>query len=522
MSSTFENPWVADQGDGTYCNPILFADYSDPDVIRVGDNFYMVASSFNCTPGIPILRSQDLVNWTIINHVFDRLPYPCYDEPAHGKGAWAPSIRYHAGKYWVFFSTPDEGIFMSTAADPAQAWSPLKLVKEAKGWIDPCPFWDDDGQAYLVHAFAKSRAGIKSILHLCRMKPDGTELLDEGRLVFDGTQEHPTIEGPKLYKHNGYYYIFAPAGGVRPGWQTVLRAKNVSGPYEDKIVMAQGNTDINGPHQGGWVELESGEGWFVHFQDRGAYGRITHLQPVCWIDDWPLIGQDRDGDSIGEPVAIHAKPNVGKNFSVAVPQTSDEFDSVKLGLQWQWHANPQPAWMSLSANPGKLRLYAMPAKSDLLQVPNLLLQKFPAPTFTVTSRITFQPEREGEQVGLVIIGKTLAFVGLQKQGANIRLIQSAHSDAGQVLIDGGRIDRSTGSFYLRVSVGEGAVCRFSYSADGHVFKTLGEKFQACAGVWIGAKVGLFCINPSGTPSQGFADCHWFRVAASDALEQIDA
>jgi beta-xylosidase len=172
--------WIADQGDGTYKNPILFADYSDPDVIRVGNGFYMVASSFNCMPGMPVLHSNDLINWRIVNHVFDRLPHPVYDKPAHGCGAWAPSIRYHENKVWVFFTTPDEGISMSTASDPLGEWSPLHQVKAAKGWIDPCPFWDDDGQAYLVHAFAKSWAGVKSLLQVCRMKPDGTALLDGG------------------------------------------------------------------------------------------------------------------------------------------------------------------------------------------------------------------------------------------------------------------------------------------------------------------------------------------------------
>jgi beta-xylosidase len=258
-------PWVADCGEGTYRNPVISADYSDPDVVRVGDDFYMIASSFNCMPGIPVLHSNDLVNWRIVNHVFDRLPYPVYDRPAHGCGAWAPSIRYHDGRFWVFFCSPDEGLFMSTASDPVGDWLPLHQVKAVTGWIDPCPFWDDDGQAYLVHAFANSRVGIKSVLHMCRMKPDGTEVVDDGgRIIFDGAESHPTMEGPKMYKRDGVYTIFAPAGGVAGGWQVVLRSENIYGPYEDRIVMAQGGTEINGPHQGGWVELESGESWFVH------------------------------------------------------------------------------------------------------------------------------------------------------------------------------------------------------------------------------------------------------------------
>ena len=506
-------PWVADQGNGLYRNPILFADYSDPDVIRVGDDFYMTASSFNCVPGLPLLHSKDLVNWTIINHVIRRLPFPVYDQPAHGNGVWAPSLRHHGGKFWVFFGDPDIGILMSTADDPAGRWSPLRLVKPAKGWIDPCPFWDDDGQAYLVHAFSKSRAGIKSILHVCRMRPDGMMLLDDGQLVFDGTQHHPTIEGPKLYKRNGYYYIFAPAGGVKPGWQTVLRSKNIFGPYEDRIVMAQGRTDINGPHQGGWVETQSGESWFMHFQDRGAYGRIVHLQPVTWVDDWPIIGEDADGDGVGDPVAAWRKPNVGQAYPISIPQTSDEFDTDRLGLQWQWHANPQPDWMSLTANPGHLRLCAarVLADADLWQMPNLLLQKLPAPAFTVTTRLAFSPELNGERAGLVMMGLDYVCVMLVKQGNGLRLAHYIKLENG-LMQEVESLDWPGRSACLRVSVRQGALCQFSYSQDGETFEPIGHEFQAREGRWIGAKVGLFCINPNRETSHGWADFDWFHFS----------
>ncbi len=506
--------WQADQGDGTYRNPILFADYSDPDVVRVGDDFYLVASSFNCTPGVPILHSKDLVNWTIINHVLDRLPFEVYNQPAHGCGVWAPSIRFHAGKFWVFFSTPDEGIFMSTAADPAGAWSPLTLVQAAKGWIDPCPFWDDDGQAYLVHAFAASRAGIKSILHICRMKPDGTALLDEGRLVFDGRAHHPTIEGPKLYKRNGYYYIFAPAGGVPTGWQTVLRSTSIYGPYEDRIVMAQGRTEVNGPHQGGWVELASGEDWFVHFQDRGAYGRIVHLQPLKWVDEWPIIGLVTNGDGVGEPVSAWRKPNIGRDYPIAVPQTSDEFEAATLGRQWQWHANPKSEWMSLEAHPGHLRLYAQPVQDlNLRLAPNLLLQKFPAPAFTITTLLTLAPQRVGAQAGLVVMGDAYAYVALAKTGNGYRLVQCAKSDADQAPREVESLDWQAASAHVRVSVRSGAVCRFSVSQDGQAFTPIGGDFQARAGRWIGAKVGLFCARPDQAVNGGWADFDWFRFSS---------
>lgn len=286
-----------------YQNPILCADYSDPDIVRVGDDFFMVSSSFNHVPALPILHSTDLINWTIINHVMDELPLPGYDRYQPGKGVWAPSIRWHDGKLWVCFSTPDEGIFICHTEDPWGKWSAPHCLREARGWIDPCPFWDDNGQAWLVHAFAHSRSGIKHKLQLFAMAPDASELLGEGQIIYDGCCDLPTLEGPKVYQRAGWYYIFAPAGGVENGWQTVLRARQMTGPWEAKNVLFQGNTSINGPHQGGWVEGEEGECWFVHFQDLHLYGRVVHLQPMSWGNDgWPRIGEQIGNCGVGQPV----------------------------------------------------------------------------------------------------------------------------------------------------------------------------------------------------------------------------
>ena len=359
-------PWIPDLGDGTYKNPVLFADYSDPDAIRVGDDFYLVASSFLAAPGLPILHSTDLVNWTIVNHVFPQQPpVDHFSRPRHGQGVWAPALRYHAGKYWITYPDPDFGIYLTTATDPAGAWTPPELILPGRGLIDPCPFWDDDGQLYLIHGWAKSRAGIANLLTLRRLSPDGRKTLDAGQVIIDANKipGWSTLEGPKLYKRHGYYYVFAPAGGVATGYQAVFRAKHLYGPYEHRIVLAQGSTAVNGPHQGAWVDTPAGEDWFLHFQDRGAFGRVVHLQPMAWHDDWPVIGLDADGDGTGEPVLTYRKPHVSRSAPIAVPQTSDAFDRPKLGLQWQWNANPQPAWFSLSARAGFLRLNSVRAPS---------------------------------------------------------------------------------------------------------------------------------------------------------------
>jgi beta-xylosidase len=508
--------WMPDLGNGRFKNPVLFADYADPDVIRVGGDFYMVSSSFNCIPGLPILHSCDLVNWTIVNHAIkEGLPFEAYQTPAHAKGVWAPSIRYHDGKFMIFFATPDEGIFMTEAADPLGDWSRLVLVKEAKGWIDPCPFWDEDGQAYMVVAFAGSRAGIKSVLKLCRMKPDGTELLDEGELIFDGREHHPTIEGPKMYKRNGFYYLFCPAGGVTNGWQTILRSRHIYGPYEDKIVMHQGDTDINGPHQGGWLELDSGESWFLHFQDRDAYGRILHLNPVHWVDDWPLMGVDTNGDGIGEPVSEWRKPDVGESYAPSAPAASDEFDGNVLGLQWQWQANRKEGWYSLGERESCIRLFAEPVNvqgaGTLLEAPHLLLQKLSAPVFCATAKLTLTPASEEDRAGLVIMGYQYACLTVSRCGIGFRVSLSEGNAAEERELASADIGPCT--VFLRVSVEEGAVCRFSYSLDGNDFRVLGEPFTARPGGWMGAKAGLFHVRPVEASAGGYADVDYFRLSA---------
>ena len=243
--------WQPDNGDGTYSNPILFSDYSDPDVIRAGDDFFMTASSFSNVPGLPILHSRDLVHWKVINYALPRIPEFRYENPVHGCGVWAPAIRQHGGKFYIYFPMPDEGIYVTTADDPAGEWSDPVNIRPGAGWIDPCPLWDDDGRAYLVNALAGSRAHRKSVLNISEMAPDGMSLISGPELVFDGEATgNPTVEGPKLYKRGGWYYIFAPAGSVKQGWQLVLRSRNIYGPYEYRTVLHQGNTKVNGPHQG--------------------------------------------------------------------------------------------------------------------------------------------------------------------------------------------------------------------------------------------------------------------------------
>lgn len=518
--------WVADNGDGTYTNPILHADYSDPDVVRKGDDYYMTASSFNAVPGLPILHSKDLVNWKLINHALPRLyPKKHFKTPRHEEGVWAPSFRYHDGEFYIYWGDPDFGIYMVKSDDPAGEWSKPTLVKKGKGLIDPSPLWDDDGKAYLVHAFARSRAGINSLLVTQEMTPDGTELIGEPVLAFDGHDDHPTVEGPKFYKRDDYYYILAPAGGVEFGWQLAMRSKKPMGPYEEKIVMHQGNTDINGPHQGGMVETQTGESWFVHFSDQGAYGRIVHLNPVHWEDGWPMMGEDQNGDGIGEPVKTHEKPDVGQNYPIQTPRDSDEFDSNSLGLQWQWHANPEVYWGFPHGNGSKLRLYTSKLPEDFTNywdVPHLLLQKFPAPAFTATTKLNFQPSDEeiGGETGLIIMGRDYSYLSVTDQEDGLYLAQTVAHEADnggeEEEVAGQYVDSNQLWFRVQVSGEKGNVqTRFSYSTDGETFEPFGDAFKARPGGWIGAKVGLFASRPFENYDSGFVDFDWFRITQND-------
>lgn len=521
--------WVSDEGNGMYRNPVLHADYSDPDVCAVGEDYFLTASSFNCTPGLPILHSKDLVNWKIVNYALKKVePVEYYNEARHGKGVWAPSIRFHEGMYYIYWGDPDFGIFMVKTRDPYGEWDAPVLVKAGKGMIDPCPLWDDDGRVYLAHAWAGSRAKFNSVLTVCELNKEGTKVISDPVLVFDGNDGvNHTIEGAKFYKRNGFYYLFAPAGGVVSGWQLVMRSKDVYGPYEARIVMAQGKTDINGPHQGGWVDTPAGESWFLHFQDKGAYGRVLHLNPMKWVNDWPVIGVDKDGDGCGDPVSRYRKPKTGKTYPIETPVESDEFDTRKLGLQWEWHANYQDVF-GFTTNMGYVRIYGhelSPHFKNFWEVPNLLMQKFPAEEFTATAKLKVSAKDDGQLSGLIIMGWDYSWIGVEKQGEKFLLKQAVCKDAEQgnleqvstlaVLepsrkFEAGLFPNYEREIYIRVHVGKGAYCRFSYSLDGKKFTEAGTLFKARQGKWIGAKVGMFSVTPHGK-ERGWVDVDWFRL-----------
>ena len=524
----------------SYHNPILYADYSDPDVVRVGSEFYLVASSFHFSPGIPILHSRDLVHWTIVAHALARLDFhPSYDLPGpldfddtversrmnyslgyrYASGVWAPAIRAHAGRLYIYFPTPTEGIFMTSAPRAAGPWDPPVKVIDEPGLEDPCPFWDDDGQAYLVH----SRVGAGPLV-LHRMSADGRKVLEAGKTIVEDPVHLPTLEGPKLYKRNGYYYIFAPFGGVETGSQAVLRSRRIDGPYESRVVLSKGTTSVQGPHQGAYVETPSGQGWFIHFSSTGAYGRIVYLEPVEWKDDWPIIGEpvtasangqaaaDAKGEpagvASGQPVESHAVPDVGRGTVAVYPQTSDEFTAPSLGPQWEWNHNPVDSNWSLTERRGFLRLKALPAP-NLVSARNTLTQMLQGRSVQVTARMAFDGMADGQRAGLAMFGRLPSWVGVvQSQGVRrVTFATGGHETAA------GPVPASD-SVILRMQVDEESV-QYSYSADeGKTFQDVGGKARMLFSWWKAARPAVFTFNTDS--AGGRVDFDWVRVVTPSA------
>ena len=525
MSAQYRSQvWSPDNGDGTYTNPVINADYSDPDVCvgASGDDYYLTASSFQCIPGLPILHSKDLVNWEIINYALRRLePREVFDAPAHGMGVWAPSIRYHEGEYFIYWGDPDYGVMMTKTKDPAGMWEEPVCVIPGKGLIDTTPLWDDDGRCYLVNAYANSRSKFASVLAVRELSADGTRAIGNPVIVFDGNgNENRTCEGPKFYKRDGWYWIMCPAGGVPTGFQLAMRSRSPYGPYEHKIVLAQGKSSVNGPHQGGWVHTKYGEDWFLHFQDKEAYGRVVHLQPVDWSSGWPVMGRK------GEPLVTYKKP-LSASDVIVNPVESDEFNSPSLGLQWQWHANYSETFGMPTAF-GTMRIYTHQSEEvgeTFWNIPNMLLQKTPADKFTATAKLRLTAKAEGQMGGLIMMGLDYSALVVKRVGQEFQLLQLTCHQA-----DKGKKHSSTliatlkptaedkidykpakhEDIYLQLQVDDSRL-QFAYSRDGKKFTPCGETFKMREGKWIGAKFGFVAADASTKNDRGWVEADWIRV-----------
>jgi len=493
-----------------YENPIILSDYSDPDVIRVGDDFYMVASSFNHVPSVPILHSKNLVEWELINYVADELPFPKFNEVRHGEGAWAVSLRYHGGKFYCLVPFPDEGVYVAETEDIYGKWSPLRPLLIGKGFEDPCPIWDK-GKCYVAFAFVKSRIGFNSKLAVFETDENLTRVADKYKIIYDGTDLAPKIEGPKFYRRGKYFYILAPAGGVRTGWQVALRSAKIYGDYETKIIMTQGDTAVNGPHQGALIDLDDGgKRWaFIHFQDMGAYGRVVHLQPAIWRDDWVIVGRDEGDNLAGTPVSGGEYPvDVSTGYKI---EPSDEFDGDKLSLVWQTPANRKPEWYEFKRG---LKLncvkYENSALSDL---PQLFMQKVQYRNFAVSARCKLNLVSDGDEVGFTVFGREYAYVCVvRREGQNYLEIRkgSIGGSDDETLARSQIYDENHVDFKLSAKYEEPNRLTYKFTLGGRAFTHV---FYAERGVWTGAKIGVYARSDG--ESSGFATFKYFRVTRTD-------
>lgn len=507
--------WTADNGNGTYKNPLLWGDWPDPDFIRAGDEFYFVSTSMHYVPGCPILKSKDLVNWEMAGYAVDR-----YDEDKrynmdggsmYLRGSWAATIRHHNGLFYVGFCTPnwdkEKGNFsMCTAKDIKGPWTRTIFPEYL---YDPGLFFDDDGKVYVVHGQGR--------LYVTELAADAKSVIGKPKEIWNKAIEKPEgstapgnrygMEGSHVYKIKGYYYITCPAGGTE-GWQVCLRSKNIYGPYESKIIVQdESSYPDNGLHQGGMLQLKDGSWWFMIMQDRGPVGRVPHLVPVVWKDNWPMLGKDGNGKG----VVVNDKPNVGKTYPVKVPATSDEFNSSKLGLQWQWNHNPDNSKWSLTKQKGQLRLYASFA-NDLTHARNTLTQRVQGPSSSGTVELNSKGLKEGNIAGFGIFQSPYAYIAIRKEASSQTLLMVNN---GQV------IDSIPGFKATRVWIRASATqeqfsASFFYSMDGISFLPFGNTLKMGLGYdWTANRFALFQFSTKSGGVDGYADFNWFRFSGSD-------
>jgi len=498
ISSTniFSQKHHSDNGDGTYTNPVIASDFPDPDVIRVGDTYYMVNTTMFVFPGVPILKSHDLVNWEYCSNAVPRFDFSkCYDLDGcnrYGHGQWATSLKYHNGKFYLLFLTLDEGGFICSAE---KAEGPWELKKLPKGFHDPGLFFDDDGRIYVTYGYGKI-----SITELDK----NFAPISKDSLIFAG-DIRPGIEGSHVYKLNGYYYLYCTYGGG-DGFQVALRSKNIHGPYEEKIVLRDTTKGINfGIHQGALVQTQTGEWWTILFVDRGPLGRFPSLQPVTWVDDWPMVGVN------GKAVITYKKPNVGKKYPIKDLPDSDEFNKTKLGMQWGWNHNPDPSNWSLTKRPGYLRLTTGKVVSNLREARNTLTQRPFAnynqtiPTISVT-KIEVNNMKAGDIAGLAVFQDPYAYVAVKQENGSKQLIMVNNGET----IASVPMNRET--VYLRtIASNSTRKATFEYSFDNKNFTQIGNELvmRFSLKIFTGNKFCLF--NYATKTIGGYVDFDWFRT-----------
>lgn len=500
-----EGDW-GDQGDGTYANPVMPGDFSDLDAIRVGQDYYAISSTMQYSPGMAVLRSRDLVNWTIIGHVVPDLtvmdPELNWNRMNRaGRGIWAGAIRYHDKKYWVYFGTPDQGIYMSTAAQPTGPWTPAKHVVSAAGWDDPCPFWDD-AQGYLMvtHFAPEGTSHIRYNIHLFKINAAGDAVLTHSDRVIHQSRGS---EANKLYKIHGLYYHYYSQVAREGRVPMIDRSRSLYGPWESHQLMHVNAAVDKEPNQGGLVEMPSGKWYFVSHQGIGAWeGRAGVLLPVTWIEGWPIIGRVGSG-ALGNMLWHGKKPVVG--FPRTKLSASDSFGTPVLQPEWEWNYQPRTDMWSLTERPGFLRMRAFPPihPNDFRTVGNVLTQRsFRTRRNEVTVKFDLSAMADGQEAALAHFAKTFCTLGVMQAGK----IRTLSYNRNGTRVAGSVITGNT--IFLRSEWGFDGRSQFSYSLDGRIYHTVGEPYDLTWGSYRGDRVGIFTVNSR--TSAGYLDVDYFQ------------
>jgi len=516
----FSYQWSADQGDGTYINPIVNADFPDCDVIRVGDTYYFVGTTMYHFPGATILKSKDLVNWEFCANPLERIDsndaYNLLNGKHHySQGQWAASLKYHDGKFYLYFicygrsGVDDTQNILLTATDPEGLWSMVKMNEHYydSGWM-----FDDgeNGDGYLYVA-----CGIGDIW-VNKLDPVTLQKISSQRVISVGNG----CEGSHMYHIGDYYYIYATYGGTE-GSQTIFRAKKPMGPYEEH----QGRVfERQRIHQGALVETQTGEWWTVLFKDNGAIGRIPYLEPVVWKNGWPVIGNN--GIDVSKNSKPYRKPDVGATYPKTYLPTNDPFAAPTLGKQWEWNHNPvNDAW-SLTERPGHLRLYTASVTSHLVSARNSITQRIIGlnPEGTASNRYSWcygtvkmdvSGMQEGDVAGLSVFQTPYSFIAVKVQDGKKFFYSERctfNSQNHNVAETKNGIELTSDIVYLRAMLSFGSnTCRYQYSYDNKTWRSFGVTMTMgyTLDFFVGQRFYLF--NYATQALGGHVDIDWFST-----------
>ena len=518
----YQYRWSADQGDGTYINPVVNADFPDPDVIRVGDTYYLASTTMYYFPGATILKSKDLVNWEYcanpLKQILDNNAYNLLNGEHHySQGMWASSLQYHDGKFYYYFPcstwSKDSQSILLTATDPEGEWTVTRL---SEAYHDPGWLFDDgeNGDGNLYVACGIGDIWVNKLDKKTFKKLSSTKVLSVGN----------GCEGSHMYHIGDYYYIYSTYGGSE-GSQTIFRSKNPMGPYEEHDGRVFAHQNI---HQGGLVQTQTGEWWTILFRDiygtGGSIGRIPCLEPVKWVDGWPVIGNN--GVDVSKDGASHPKPNVGQTYEKTYLPTNDAFVDTKLGMQWEWNHNPDNSAWSLTERLGWLRLHTANVTDELNWARNSLSQRIMgfSPNGTSSSNYSYSygtvkvdvsGMQEGDVAGLAVFQNPYSFIGVKVVNGVKKLYTEHCTFSSQTLK---KVEAKTGPslrsdvIYLRAIVNFGTnVCRYRYSYDNKKWINWGVTMTT--GYTLDYFVGqrFFLFNYATKHLGGYVDFDWFST-----------